>query len=559
MNKLLLIIVFILAPLIMLRAEDSFSAIMRYLGSSDRQHESKATQSSKPLAIKSLLIHPDERRRILGKAQYSRPSSLPESYITSDGNFKFHYTTSGYYAVDTTCTNGEGIPDYIYEAARAAEYVYRLLMDTLNYDPPPQDNIEGPETDIYILNFAGYSYAYTYPESEVSSTSRRYDYTAYMEIDNDYKETGYGTRGLDGLRVTIAHEYFHVVQLGYNWFPNNGLPSSGGDEYFLEWSSTWFEERAYPRVNDYIQYLGGFFYNPGKSIWDYNSYAYALGPFIYFLENTYDNELLRKVWENIKSRYAFQALINVLDEYNGSLANQYNNYVNACYFTGNRYDESYAVCPDAAQFPMMSVTQYQFNQSLSIPSSEIRPFATQPFAVSFTSDQFLNMNVDPDDDGSLIGSYIIDRQGSDYFYRNFDTQQDVFVGEMRKEEQLVVFLTNPEINDTIAVDMAFQSTETTPSKILKIYANPYIWQEQGPLSVELQLGKFISELNFRIFNILGQRVYDYTIDASSLEPGIHTFNFTEDVFRSRNLSSGVYLLQIRADDDRMVKKFTLLN
>ena len=130
---------------------------------------------------------------------------------------------------------------------------------------------------------------------------------------------------------------------------------------------------------------------------------------------------------------------------------------------------------------------------------------------------------------------------------------------MRKEEQLVVFLTNPEINDTIAVDMAFQSTETTPSKILKLYANPYIIQEQSPLYVELQIGKFISELNFRIFNILGQRVYDYTIDASSLEPGIHTFSFTEDVFRSRNLSSGIYLLQIRADSDRMIKKFTLLN
>ncbi|MDO9548375.1 MAG: hypothetical protein Q7J65_05375, partial [Candidatus Marinimicrobia bacterium] len=176
---------------------------MQYLQSANFEEISvSAMQSENPLAVKSLMIHPKQREALLGKASFSRPVITDEqTYISRAGHFKFHYTTAGYYAVDTLSTIEVGVPDYIYEAAVAAEYVYRILIDTLGFDPPPVDNYGGAETDIYVLNFGGSAYAYTYPEDEVSTTSRSDDWTAYMEIDNDYKELSYSTNGLDGLRV----------------------------------------------------------------------------------------------------------------------------------------------------------------------------------------------------------------------------------------------------------------------------------------------------------------------------------------------------------------------
>ncbi|MDO9548850.1 MAG: DUF6055 domain-containing protein, partial [Candidatus Marinimicrobia bacterium] len=481
-----------------------------------------------------------------------------QTYISSAGQFKFHYTTAGYYAVDTLSTIDVGVPDYIYEAAVAAEYVYRILIDTLGFDPPPVDKYEGAETDIYVLNFGGSAYAYTYPEDEVSTTSRSDDWTAYMEIDNDYKELSYSTNGLDGLRVTIAHEYFHVVQLGYNWFFNNGLTgSSNGDTYFLEWSSTWFEERAYPEIDDYIQYLGKFFCNPVKSIWDYYDYAYAMGPFIYFLQDVYDQNLIQKTWEKIKVRYALQSLMEVISEYGGDLATQYNNYVSACYFTGARYNEAYAISPDARYFPKLSVSAQLFSDDLTIDGT-VKPLATRTYSISFTSNQYLNLTVKSPASGEFKGSYIIDKNTAADFLRKFGDQVEVFIGEARTDDQLLVFITNTSTEKTRNLNLTLTAAETFQTKILALYANPYSWKNQDPLNIELQLGKFINSLNFQIYNILGQRVYHKSVSAENLDPGILNLEISSDDLRGRNLSSGIYLLRLTADDIEMFRKFTII-
>lgn len=542
--------------MVFLQAEDSHTAIMHYLQSTktlDYSLSSAYSVDARP--IKSLMIHPSQRERILGKAQFSRPI-MDKAYISAAGHFKFHYTTTGDDAVEALSTNEDNVPDYIYEAAVAAEYVYRILIDTLGFDPPPIDNNASVETDIYIMNFGGSVYAYTYPENEVPTTSRSDDWTAYMEIDNDYRELSYSTNGLDGLRVTIAHEYFHVVQLGYNWFFNNGLiGSSNGDTYFLEWSSTWFEERAYPGIDDYIQYLNDFFYNPVKSIWDYHSYAYAMGPFIYFLQEVYDQNLLPKTWEKIKGQYALQALIEAVSEYGGDLATQYNNYVNACYFTGSRYNETYSISPDAIYFPELSFTNESFTEPLTIDDT-IKPLATRPYKITFNTNQYLDLFVESPSSGEFTGSFIIDKNSSSDFLRKFDDQVEVFIGETRKDDQLLLFLTNSSIETT--QDLSF-ILKTTDTKFLALYANPYSWNKQSPLKIKLHLGKFISTLNFQIYNIIGQLVYNTSISAENLSPGIQELEISSDDLRGRNLSSGIYLLRLAADDIKMIRKFTIIN
>ena len=545
--------------------KDSFTAIKEYIDSGTADHRYQYFAStSEVLAIKSVMIHPEHREKILGKAQFSRPIlDNEQTYISADSHFKVHYTTSGYHAVDTISTHVTGLPDWVWETAETAEYAYRLLVDTLGFDPLPQDNYGGPESDIYIQNYAGSVYAYTYPEDPVTSTTDQpYDYTSYMVIDNDYKEIGYNSNGLDGLHVTVAHEYFHMVQLGYNWWESNGLPgvsSSMGDQYFFAWSSTWFEERAYPEVNDYVQYIVAFFYRPTDYLWA-SSYEYAMGPFLYFLQDIYDDSLLvRKIWDKIKRQYAFQSMTEVIEENGGNLATLYNDFMRGCYYTGSCYDENYAVSPDAAGFPELIIPTANRGtlDTLLQFQSDIKPFTTFPYMITFEDHQFVELDISPSIQDVFIGSYLLDKSASTDTHRKFGTDTDVFIGETRYNDQLMILMTNSSIDSDYHLDM--QVKKLIDTQILSIFVNPFLSDYQEPLTIKFQLSHFTNKLSVNIFNLIGQRVYQQHLNVYDYNPGVNDIQIPADVFRSNNLSSGIYFLQIVTDRNRITKKFTLLN
>lgn len=550
--------------------KDSFTAIKGYLDSKSAGKQYNSSSSTNAVsAIKSVMIHPEHREKILGKAQFSRPI-LDKAYISADGHFKIHYTTDGYDAVDSTSTHVHGVPDYVWETAKTAEYSYRILVDTLGFQPPPIDNYEEPEADIYIQNYVGSAYAYTYPEAAIlETTNQPYDYTSYMTIDNDYKENGYNSKGLDGLHVTVAHEFFHMVQLGYNWWESNGLTgvsSSNGDAYFLEWCSVWFEERAYPEVNDYWAYLNDFFYRPTASIWA-NNYWYCLGPFVRFILDKYDpseNEhLLSEIWENIKTKYAFQSLTDVIAESGGNLATLYNDFMRACYYTGSRYDKDFAVSPDAVFFPELMIADINSGVLEDVLQFDVtvKPFASQPFMISFENNQYVGLETESTKKNVFIGSYLIDKPASADIHRNFRTNTDVFVGETRYNDQLMIFLTNSSKDSSYSLNLQVNKTDTLniSSKILSLYANPFSWQQQKPLTIEFQLGHFPNKLSVNIFNLRGQQVYQRLLNANDYILGVNDIRIPPQEIQSKNISSGIYILQIATDKKKIMKKFTVLN
>lgn len=50
------------------------------------------------------------------------------------------------------------------------------------------------------------------------------------------------------MRVTVAHEYFHLVQFGYDY---------DEDRWFMEATATWIEDEVFDGVNDNVNYLWG--------------------------------------------------------------------------------------------------------------------------------------------------------------------------------------------------------------------------------------------------------------------------------------------------------------
>jgi len=509
-------------------------------------------------AVRNDLKNPKNLRKQTGTMQYTRPD-LPYSFSSAEGHFLIHYTLEGDSAVDSTCTNMAGVPDWVYEAAQIAERSYRLLIDTLGFQVPPVDDEASPETDLYIID-VGYDYAYTYPEAPVTSTpDQTDDYTAYTEIDNDY--TGYATPGLAALQVTIAHEYFHVVQLGYNWFTSNNLSGAvDGDTYFLEWCSTWMEERSYPEVNDYYNYVYSFFYSPARSLWFYN-YSYALGFFIRFILDQYGEDLLIKVWDKIKTDYAFESIQSVLaDEYAADLAGLWNEFIYRCYFTGERYDPDLSLSTDAQDFPLLQVANTEEYIGTTEFNSTVKPFANILYCITFRQDLLCGINASTDYENYFSGRYLLVKEDIGQISKAVVLNENQFVGDISDGDSLLVFMTNFHRDDSYpltltvaAVDDSFKIT----TKILTVYPNPYLPGDYENLMIDLQLGSITKAIKTNWFDLRGRNAYHKNF-VGPYEIGLQSISFSSADLSGARLASGVYVLRIEVGSKIFNRKVLLL-
>jgi hypothetical protein len=278
---------------------------------------------------------------LLFKAVFQRPV-LPNSYVTPDGRFRFHYTTArnDSDAVNPTSTIVAGVPDYIYEAGVAAQKAYRLLRDVLGFDLPLPDGSEGggSEYDFYVIN-ENRDYGHT-EWNAIDASGRG---PAYSFVDNNF--VGYATTGLAALRVTVAHEYFHGVQLAYRYRDE--------DRFFLEMSSVWFEDYSYDEVNDYYFYLRAFFNNPDRSLHETAGYESCIW-LHYLTKRTRTSRIVLDLWKEVKLEPAIRAFKTVLENspYHIEFSEAFNEFNTWCYFTGPAADSA-RYFEEGAKYPQL--------------------------------------------------------------------------------------------------------------------------------------------------------------------------------------------------------------
>ena len=268
-----------------------------------------------------------------------RRPSTQHSLLTPSGHFRVHYDTEGSDAVDPTDDDTNGIPDYIDLAATVLDSTWELEVEQLGYNPPPSDNGlgGGDEYDVYVIDLGhggcGFSapvYGCAYPGSSNAVTH------SHLEIDNNFTDPSYvQTRGLDALRVTIAHEFHHAIQFGYY--------AGREGSWWQESTSTWMEEVAYPHIDDYLQYLSHFLSIPHLAL---NSgrpngeHTYGTAIFSHFLDQHYSRDLNRLIWEELKERQSanldhFDRVIRRVEP--GGLGVAIGKFAVWNYFTGRRH------------------------------------------------------------------------------------------------------------------------------------------------------------------------------------------------------------------------------
>lgn len=137
------------------------------------------------------------------------------------GLVRIHYDTAGINEPALLDEFNERKPGtahlYADSAASIANRILAIGTQVLGYLPPPLDSADGggPEYDIYLKDLSLAYYGYTMPDRVLEGTSESGRYTSFVVVDKDFSFISPDkNKGLPALRITLAHELFHAIQLG---------------------------------------------------------------------------------------------------------------------------------------------------------------------------------------------------------------------------------------------------------------------------------------------------------------------------------------------------------
>lgn len=339
------------------------------------------------------------KKKILSKHNLSltdgRPI-LPYRKTSPSGNFVIHYATSGDSAVPPGDKDNNGIPDFVDSAAIFFDYAYKVEVEDIGFKSPI-DDLGGDSTavyDVYMLEIGikkigsseGGYYGLTYPEKKLPPQKKFDRYTSYILIDNNFSPldsiyyqdgkniASFYRTGYDGLKVTAAHEFHHAIQDLYGMLP--------GTNSVHEMSSIWMENRVFPYVKDYLQFMRGLFTNI-----KYYSFAngdtqngYRWGIFWEFVYHNFGDSLLLRTWELVEDgNPGFGAMDRAFSEKGSSLQNEWYNFLPWMYYTGARHIDG-KFFTDGKLMPELKFEKEQrFQPTSSGDTSSMAPYELRAY------------------------------------------------------------------------------------------------------------------------------------------------------------------------------------
>ncbi len=167
-------------------------------------------------------------------------------------HFCVHWVAEGIDAPSLADSDGNGVPNFVEQVLRVAERVHEVENEKLGWREPKSDGRRGGGrggTDIYLSQIGGELFGYAAPDRGQMSREHRIPRRlhGYLVLDNDYSAFEFpGTTAAQDLQVTLAHEYNHILQFGYDAFQ---------DPWLAESSATWMEDEVYNGIDDYLRYV----------------------------------------------------------------------------------------------------------------------------------------------------------------------------------------------------------------------------------------------------------------------------------------------------------------
>ena len=241
-----------------------------------------------------------------------------------------HYDVSGFHAVDTADADADGVPDYVEFAATTFDDVWVQEIGSLGYREPVNDGDGIYDVHIQQLGVSGV-YGLAFPAAGDLITS------SYIQLDNNFTDSVYQTRGKDGVQVTAAHEFFHAIQFAYF--------ASFDAAWWQELTAVWMEDVIYDDINDYYQYQRFFFESPETALDESPFVGYqpfAASVFGHYLADVYNRDVIRDTWESLASRTPLSYEISDIDNaLTGGFPGVLPRFIVWNYMTGSRHQAGY--------------------------------------------------------------------------------------------------------------------------------------------------------------------------------------------------------------------------
>ena len=185
---------------------------------------------------------------------------------------------------EQTDSDSDGIADVIELVAETAELSWEIFIDDMGY---PEVNADSNRKIAIILDDHD-----TYLSSgALGITSILSNGDPYVAVDPFLSD--------ELLQVTMAHEFYHVIQF------DMGIGFAYTDQgiNLAESTATWSEDLVYNDIDDYAAYLADYFDYPDFSVFSAyvpsgTLYEYALSIWPHYLSERFDDEIILEIWEN---------------------------------------------------------------------------------------------------------------------------------------------------------------------------------------------------------------------------------------------------------------------
>ncbi len=242
------------------------------------------------------LARPTERARPAGHTDPNRNAytvpQAPRSPACTQ-HFCVHWVAVGLDAPNLTDGNGDGVPDFVERVEAVAEHVYSVENGKLGWRHPKSDGTTGGgrgKTDIYLTQIGGALFGYAAPDRGQASPGHRVPRRlhGYLVLDNDYAASEFpGTTQLGDLEVTLAHEYDHILQFGYDAYQ---------DPWFAESTAVWMEDQVYDGSDDYLRYVRRWVHRYDTPMTTSSIKEYGSAVWNHWLAHRYGRSIIRKAW-----------------------------------------------------------------------------------------------------------------------------------------------------------------------------------------------------------------------------------------------------------------------
>jgi hypothetical protein len=484
--------------------------------------------------------------KTLVEPYFFRPS-LSDSLISPSGRFKIHYTTTG---TDKTTL------EYAMETAHTFDYCYQLEVEEMGFRPPPSDfDVDGPEHDVYIINVPSDEYGCTTPEQSIPNTN---EWTCWIQVDNDFTHTY--TKGFDGMRVTAAHEFFHMIHYGYRMFEES-------DRFFYEISGVWMEDVAFNDINDYYFYLPYLFRHPSNP---FNQLNYGLSIWAHFISkkfptNSNKQHIMRQIWERMPTNESLMAIEKaLLEEHSYHLADALAEFAVWNCFTGENAEP---VCyyEEGAHYPNVTPTDsYELFEELQF-SGACAPLVAKYYKIEPKQTGVFSVEVNFDDPAIWRYSVVVQPFTGEPWFTIKAGGCNTNLGDIQAYSTIWIIPVNVKIpsllsshkNSPFTIRIEHGSLPLPNADIVSIAPNPFILNKHIKIEFRFRLARDSENISFHIFNENGFPVFNK--DLGRLPAGEIPVVWDGRNEQSETVASGIYFFSINGEELLGPGKFAVIH